>query len=103
MYELLGGARRDTLMPYATLFPGMPQGRSIGALKAELDALVDRALELGFRAIKVEALFDDLVTDDELARLLVDARRRLGEGTELLVDFGDRWLLAARELDGDAQ
>ena len=91
VYELLGGARRDTLMPYATLFPGMPQGRSIGALKAEIDALVDRALELGFRAIKVEALFDDLVTDDELARLLVDARRRLGEGTELLVDFGYRW------------
>ncbi len=91
VYELLGGARRETLVPYATLFPGMPQGRTIRALSAEIDALIDRAQELGFRAIKVEALFEDLVSDDELAALLVSARRRLGEGPGLLVDFGYRW------------
>jgi L-alanine-DL-glutamate epimerase-like enolase superfamily enzyme len=91
VYELLGGARRQTLLPYATLFPGMPQGRTIRALEAEIDTLVDRALELGFRALKVEALFDDLVSDDELAGLIVAARRRLGDGPELLVDFGYRW------------
>jgi L-alanine-DL-glutamate epimerase-like enolase superfamily enzyme len=90
-YELLGGARRQALMPYATLFPGMPQGRTIRALKAEIDALVDRAQELGFGAVKVEALFDDLVSDNELAQLIVGMRRRLGEGPELLVDFGYRW------------
>ncbi len=90
-YELLGGARRQMLQPYATLFPGMPQGRSMSALTAELDGLIDRALELGFRAIKVEVMFEDLITDDDLARLLVAARRRLGEGRELLADFGYRW------------
>jgi L-rhamnonate dehydratase len=91
VYELLGGARRETLLPYATLFPGLPQGRSMGELEREVEALVDRALELGFRALKVEALFDDLLADDDLARLLVAIRRRLGEGPELLVDFGYRW------------
>jgi L-alanine-DL-glutamate epimerase-like enolase superfamily enzyme len=90
-YELLGGARRERLRPYATLFPGMPQGRSIVTLIQEIDALIDRALELGFTAVKMEALFEDLVTDDELAQLLIAARRRLGEGRELLADFGYRW------------
>jgi L-alanine-DL-glutamate epimerase-like enolase superfamily enzyme len=90
-YELLGGARRDELVPYATLFPGMPQGRGIGALKREIHALIDRALELGFRAVKVEALFDELVSDNELAELLIAARGRLGDESALLVDFGYRW------------
>jgi L-rhamnonate dehydratase len=56
-----------------------------------VDALLDRALELGFRAMKVEALFDDLLTDNELADLLLRIRRRLGGEAELLVDFGYRW------------
>jgi L-rhamnonate dehydratase len=91
VYELLGGARREKLIPYATLFPGMPQGRSMSALQSETDALLDRAMELGFRAVKVEALFYDLVSDNELAELLVGVRRRLGDGPDLLVDFGYRW------------
>ncbi len=32
-YELLGGARRAQLLPYATLFPGMPQGRTMRAIE----------------------------------------------------------------------
>jgi L-rhamnonate dehydratase len=90
-YELLGGARRERLSPYATLFPGMAQGRAIGTVIAELDSLIDRAVELGFKAVKVEVMFEDLVTDNELAGLLLAARRRLGDGYELLVDFGYRW------------
>jgi L-alanine-DL-glutamate epimerase-like enolase superfamily enzyme len=91
VYELLGGARREKLMPYATLFPGMPQGRSMRALQSETDALLDRAMGLGFRAVKVEALFYDLVDDNELAELLLGVRRRLGDAPDLLVDFGYRW------------
>jgi L-rhamnonate dehydratase len=90
-YELLGGARRTALTPYATLFPGMPQGRSMRELRDEVDRLVSRALELGFRAVKVEALFEDLVSDDDLAALIVAARRRLGPEPDLLIDFGYRW------------
>ena len=90
-YELLGGARRERLFPYATLFPGMAQGRAISTVIAELDSLIDRAVELGFKAIKVEVMFEDLVTDNELAELLLAARRRLGDKHELLVDFGYRW------------
>jgi L-alanine-DL-glutamate epimerase-like enolase superfamily enzyme len=90
-YELLGGARRERLLPYATLFPGMAQGRAISSVIAELDALIDRAVELGFKAIKIEVMFEDLVTDNELAEVLLAARRRLGDRHELLVDFGYRW------------
>ena len=90
-FDLLGGARRTQLHPYATLFPGMPQGRTMRALEAELEALVDRALQLGFRAVKIEALFDELISDEQLAELLVATRRALGEAPKLLADFGYRW------------
>jgi L-rhamnonate dehydratase len=90
-FELLGGARRTQLLPYATLFPGMPQGRTMRALEGELEALVDRALQLGFRAIKIEALFDELISDEQLAELLVATRRALGDEPKLLADFGYRW------------
>jgi L-rhamnonate dehydratase len=101
-YELIGGARREKLAPYATLFPGMPEGRAIREVITDLDGRIDRALELGFRAVKVEVMFEDLLNDRELAAVIVAARRRLGEGPELLIDFGYRWhdwRAAARTLE----
>ena len=31
-YKLMGGARRDRLRPYCTIFPGLPRGRSLSEL-----------------------------------------------------------------------
>ena len=33
VFKLLGGAQCKSLRPYCTIFPGMPQGRSIKELK----------------------------------------------------------------------
>ena len=51
----------------------------------------ERALELGFRAIKMEAFFGDLVSDRELVGCIEEGRRLVGDDTTLLVDFGYRW------------
>jgi L-alanine-DL-glutamate epimerase-like enolase superfamily enzyme len=90
-YKLMGGARRDRLKPYCTIYPGLAQGRAIGELMSEIYQQFDIALTAGFRAVKMEVLFYDLVTDLELIRLIGDGRRALGDGITMAVDFGYRW------------
>ncbi|HEY6904301.1 MAG TPA: hypothetical protein VI216_08335, partial [Candidatus Acidoferrales bacterium] len=70
VYQILGGAARTEVIPYATLFPSMPQGRSWHDMQDLCFKLIDQAIALGFRAMKMEMLFDDLVSDRELAQFI---------------------------------
>jgi L-alanine-DL-glutamate epimerase-like enolase superfamily enzyme len=54
-------------------------------------AQFERALALGFRAVKMEVVFGDLVTDRELAGCIREGRRLLGADVTMMVDFGYRW------------
>ncbi|MBL8580551.1 MAG: mandelate racemase/muconate lactonizing enzyme family protein [Mesorhizobium sp.] len=90
-YKLMGGARRERLRPYCTIFPGLAHGRSIAELMREIGRQFDAALEAGFRAVKMEVLFYDLVTDNELVGLIHEGRRMLGPEITMAVDFGYRW------------
>lgn len=90
-YKLMGGARREKLRPYCTIYPGLAQGRSIGELMKEIGRQFDTALQAGFRAVKMEVLFYDLVTDRELIGLIGEGRRMLGDEILMAVDFGYRW------------
>jgi L-alanine-DL-glutamate epimerase-like enolase superfamily enzyme len=90
-YQLLGGACRPALRPYATIWPGSPGGRTIGEMMDAIAGLFERALELGFRALKMEVIFGDLVGDRELTRCIREGRRLAGPDVELLIDFGYRW------------
>lgn len=90
-YKLLGGARRERLRPYCTIYPGLSQGRSVAALMAEIGRQFEVALATGFRAVKMEVLFYDLVSDAELVGLIKEGRRMLGDGILMALDFGYRW------------
>jgi L-alanine-DL-glutamate epimerase-like enolase superfamily enzyme len=90
-YQLLGGARRSTLTPYATTYPGAPQGRTIGELMDVIGGAFERALALGFRAVKMEVIFGDLVTDRQLVECIREGRGLLGDDVTLMIDFGYRW------------
>lgn len=92
VWKLMGGARRDHLRPYCTIYPGLPApGRGIPELMAETARQVEAAFAAGFRAMKLEVLFYDAVTDAELAGLIADGRRMLGDGIPMMLDFGYRW------------
>jgi L-alanine-DL-glutamate epimerase-like enolase superfamily enzyme len=91
VYELLGGACRSAIRPYATIWPGAAGSRTVGELLGDIARGFERALELGFRAVKMEVFFGDLVTDRELVRCIEEGRRLLGDEITLLVDFGYRW------------
>lgn len=90
-YKLLGGARRERLRPYCTIYPGLSQGRSVAALMAEIGRQFEVALATGFRAVKMEVLFYDMVSDAELVGLIKEGRRMLGDGILMALDFGYRW------------
>ena len=58
---------------------------------AEISRQFDLALAAGFRAVKMEVLFYDLVTDRELIGLIGQGRKALGDDILLAIDFGYRW------------
>ncbi len=90
-YQLLGGARREAITPYATIWPGGVKGRTIDQMMEAIAAQFRRALELGYRAVKMEVFFGELVSDRELVECLREGRRLLGDDITLAVDFGYRW------------
>jgi L-rhamnonate dehydratase len=90
-YKLMGGARRPYLEPYCTIYPGLAHGRSIVELMQEIGLQFEKALAIGFRAVKMEVLFYDLVSDAELMKLIHAGRRMLGDGITMALDFGYRW------------
>jgi L-alanine-DL-glutamate epimerase-like enolase superfamily enzyme len=90
-YKLMGGARRERLRPYCTIYPGLPRGRSIETLMTEIGRQFEAALASGYRAVKMEVLFFDLVTDAELVALIKRGRKMLGDGAQMALDFGYRW------------
>ena len=53
--------------------------------------LMDRAVTMGFRAVKMEVVFEELATDRDIARCIQEGRSTIGDEVELLVDFGYRW------------
>jgi L-rhamnonate dehydratase len=91
VYQLLGGARRKAVVPYATVYAGPVRGRSIGQMMDDIAARFERALALGFRAVKMEVLFEDLVSDREMVRCIHEGRRLLGDEITMMLDFGYRW------------
>jgi L-rhamnonate dehydratase len=91
VYKLMGGARRDRLRPYCTIYPGLPHGRSAADLMREIGRQFEAALSAGFRAVKMEVLFYDLVDDAELVTLIHEGRRMLGDKILMALDFGYRW------------
>jgi L-alanine-DL-glutamate epimerase-like enolase superfamily enzyme len=90
-YRLLGGLGREQIIPYATLFPSMPQGRGWAEMREACIDLLHRACGLGFRAMKMEMLFDDLIDDRTLVAIVRECRRIVGDERELMIDVGYRW------------
>jgi L-alanine-DL-glutamate epimerase-like enolase superfamily enzyme len=90
-HTLLGGARRERLCVYATLYRPTAGHESAATLHGALEALVAEAVAAGYRAIKYEAIYPGPVADAQVVELVTRARAVAGDDVELLVDFGYRW------------
>jgi L-rhamnonate dehydratase len=91
VFHLLGGARQPQITPYATCYPGPVGDRGLPEMLEATLELLERARGLGFRAVKMEVLFEGAASDREIAACIREGRQVVGEDVELLVDFGYRW------------
>lgn len=90
VYDLLGGAVRDAIVPYATIYPGAARGRSVSQVMEQMTGQIERALELGFRAVKVELSFGD-APQREIAAAILESRRIIGPDVMLCLDCLYQW------------
>jgi L-rhamnonate dehydratase len=91
-FHLLGGARRPSLIPYATAYVGLEPHSTLSQLMDDTLTQMQRARDLGFRAMKMEVVFEHLASDRSLIDCIRQGRAAIGDEVELLVDFGYRWL-----------
>ena len=90
-FHLLGGARRDHLTPYATIWVAPEPGATLSELADRTLSSMEKAVSLGFLAVKMEVVFGALASDRDLVSCIREGRATVGDDVELLVDFGYRW------------
>jgi L-alanine-DL-glutamate epimerase-like enolase superfamily enzyme len=88
VYELLGGPRRDYVVPYASVHP--PLG-TLAETERRTRELMEKVLEMGYRATKLQLVYGDVYTDQDIVRLVRQARKILGDGMTFMIDVGYRW------------
>jgi len=88
VYELIGGPRRDAVIPYASVHPALG---TLAETERRTRELMERVSEMGYRAVKLQLVYADIYTDADIVRLVQMARRVIGEQIELMIDVGYRW------------
>ncbi|HZU36668.1 MAG TPA: mandelate racemase/muconate lactonizing enzyme family protein [Gemmataceae bacterium] len=95
VYQLLGGAARPFITPYASL---LPQGRTLAEYRASLLDKLRRAQALGFRAAKLEVCINGPYrhnglqeADEEIVHLVAACREAVGPSMVLMVDVAYAW------------
>ena len=94
-WELIGPLRNPDPLVYVTLYHG--PGDVEATWKATRQGL-DTALELGFKAAKVEALSKNAAEPGDIVTLVRRAREHVGPDFTLLLDVGYRWRSAAEAI-----
>jgi L-alanine-DL-glutamate epimerase-like enolase superfamily enzyme len=95
-WQLLGGTRRtDPVVPYASL---QPDSASFTAYRSDIVTWAERAVDQGFRVVKLELTFDGpyrhlgmTEPDSRMTEILRLVREAVGERAEILIDVQYRW------------
>lgn len=91
VHDLIGGAVREEVRPYATVWSGVREGLSPDQVIDDMLDKVAIAIDEGYRAVKVEMLFGRGMDDDELVRSVLQVRESIDPSVGLAIDFGYRW------------
>jgi L-alanine-DL-glutamate epimerase-like enolase superfamily enzyme len=103
VYELLGGLRQSSIVPYASL---QPSGKSFEEYRDSLCAWARRAKEFGFKAVKAEVTMNGPYAHsglhesfDRHTEVVAAVRKALGTDMALMVDVQYLWNDAATALE----
>jgi L-rhamnonate dehydratase len=89
VFEILGGPRRDRVIPYASVHPALA---TLSETERRTRELMETVLQMEFRAIKLQLVYGDVYSDRDIVRLVKMARRILGDDVTFMIDVGYRWL-----------
>jgi L-alanine-DL-glutamate epimerase-like enolase superfamily enzyme len=89
VYELLGGPRRDEVVPYASVHPPLSD---LAPTERRVRELMEAIVEMGFRAVKLQLVYGDVYSDTDIVRLVRMARKMIGDEMIFMIDVGYRWL-----------
>jgi L-alanine-DL-glutamate epimerase-like enolase superfamily enzyme len=89
VFELLGGPRRPHVVPYASVHPHLS---SLEDTQRQVQHLMERVMEMGYRAVKLQLVYDNVYTDADIIRLTRRARKILGDQMTFMIDVGYRWM-----------
>jgi L-alanine-DL-glutamate epimerase-like enolase superfamily enzyme len=103
VYELLGGAAKDSIAPHASL---MPAGRTVNDFREGLVEAAMRAKAAGFVAGKMEVCIKGPYshngiqsTDDAIVEMVAECRAAVGPAFVMMVDVAYCWSSAREALD----
>lgn len=95
VFELLGGARQETVVPYASL---QPDGKTWEDYRDSLVAWAERAKGLGFKAMKAEVTMNGPYAHDRMhetydkhTRVVEAVRQAIGPDITLMIDVQYMW------------
>jgi L-alanine-DL-glutamate epimerase-like enolase superfamily enzyme len=95
VYKLLGGAVKESIVPYASL---QPSGNTVQEYGDSLVAWAKRAAKNGFKAAKLECTLGGpysheglKASDEEMTEIIRECRRAVGPDFTLMVDVQYLW------------
>ncbi|MFB2117723.1 mandelate racemase/muconate lactonizing enzyme family protein [Parapedobacter sp. 2B3] len=95
VYKLLGGASKETIIPYASL---QPYGDSVTAYGDSLIAWIKRAKDYGYTAAKIECTLAGPYnhtglqgSDEDMTDIIRSCRRAVGPDMRIMVDVQYLW------------
>lgn len=90
-YKLMGGAFRDKVTPYFTLYPDCPTDADPDTALSSYKPLLEKAKEKKVKAVKVCLMQDAIMTKEQVVYYLRECRKMLGYDIDMMVDPLYRW------------
>ena len=89
VYELLGGPRREMVIPCASVHPPIA---TLAETERRIRELMESVMELGYWAVKLQLVYADIYSDADIVRLVRLARKIVGDDMPFMIDVGYRWM-----------
>ena len=89
VFELLGGPRRDAVVPYASVHPAIA---TLAETERRTRELMEKVMELSYRAVKLQLVYSEVYSDTDIVRLVRMARKIIGDNMTFMIDVGYRWM-----------
>ncbi len=91
VYKLMGGAFRDKVTPYFTLYPNCPSNADPEVALEAYKPLFAKAKEKKIKATKICLMQDSVMTKEQAVNYIRECRKMVGNDIDMMIDPLYRW------------